>query len=64
MALSDKDRIFTNLYGLHDWQLPAARGRGHWDGTEALIERGATGSSRRSRIPASAAAAGQASRPA
>ena len=33
MALSDKDRIFTNLYGLHDWRLAAARRRGHWDGT-------------------------------
>ncbi|MBX6744592.1 MAG: NADH-quinone oxidoreductase subunit F, partial [Acetobacteraceae bacterium] len=40
MALSDKDRIFTNLYGLHDWRLPAARRRGHWDGTKALLEKG------------------------
>ncbi|MBL6080838.1 NADH-quinone oxidoreductase subunit NuoF [Belnapia sp. T18] len=40
MALSDKDRIFTNLYGLQDWRLPAARKRGQWDGTKALIEKG------------------------
>lgn len=40
MALSDKDRIFTNLYGLHDWRLPAARRRGNWDGTKALLEKG------------------------
>ncbi|TDH63878.1 NADH-quinone oxidoreductase subunit NuoF [Dankookia rubra] len=40
MALSDKDRIFTNLYGLHGWQLDAARRRGHWDGTKGLIEKG------------------------
>ena len=26
--LADKDRIFTNLYGVHDWRLPAARARG------------------------------------
>ena len=23
--LEDKDRIFTNLYGLHDWRLEAAK---------------------------------------
>ena len=31
--LADKDRIFTNLYGLHDWRLEGARKRGDWDGT-------------------------------
>ena len=40
MALSDKDRIFTNLYGLQDWRLPAARRRGNWDDTKALLEKG------------------------
>jgi NADH-quinone oxidoreductase subunit F len=40
MALSDKDRVFTNLYGLQDWRLPAARRRGNWDGTKAILERG------------------------
>ena len=40
MALSDKDRIFTNLYGLQDWRLPAAQRRGNWDGTKAILEKG------------------------
>jgi NADH-quinone oxidoreductase subunit F len=38
--LSDKDRIFTNLYGLHDWRLAGARARGDWDGTAAILARG------------------------
>ena len=38
--LSDKDRIFTNLYGLHDWGLEGARARGAWDGTKAMLEKG------------------------
>jgi NADH-quinone oxidoreductase subunit F len=38
--LADRDRIFTNIYGLHDWRLEAARARGNWDGTKALIARG------------------------
>lgn len=38
--LSDQDRIFTNLYGVHDWRLPGARARGDWDGTKAILERG------------------------
>ena len=38
--LADKDRIFTNLYGIHDWRLDAARRRGDWDNTKALIEKG------------------------
>ncbi len=38
--LADKDRIFTNIYGFHDWKLPGARARGQWDGTKALIEKG------------------------
>src|SRR5512146_2384586 len=38
--LADKDRIFTNLYGLHDWGLEGARRRGSWDGTKALLEKG------------------------
>jgi NADH-quinone oxidoreductase subunit F len=40
MALSDKDRIFTNLYGMQDWRLPAARRRGTWDGTAGLLAKG------------------------
>jgi NADH-quinone oxidoreductase subunit F len=38
--LKDSDRIFKNLYGFHDWRLKAARARGAWDGTKAMIERG------------------------
>jgi len=38
--LSDADRIFTNLYGIHDWRLAGARSRGDWDGTAAIIARG------------------------
>ncbi len=38
--LDDKDRIFRNLYGLHDWGLKGARHRGAWDGTKAIIDKG------------------------
>ncbi|MBI4182640.1 MAG: NADH-quinone oxidoreductase subunit NuoF [Proteobacteria bacterium] len=38
--LSDKDRIFTNLYGFHDWRLAAARRRGAWDASKDLIAKG------------------------
>jgi NADH-quinone oxidoreductase subunit F len=38
--LSDQDRIFTNLYGLHDAGLAGARSRGDWDGTAGIIARG------------------------
>ena len=38
--LSDHDRIFTNLYGFHDFGLGGARTRGDWDGTKALLELG------------------------
>jgi NADH-quinone oxidoreductase subunit F len=38
--LKDSDRIFKNLYGFHDWRLKAARARGAWHGTKAMIERG------------------------
>jgi NADH-quinone oxidoreductase subunit F len=40
MPLADKDRIFRNLYGTEPWQLPAARRRGAWDGTAAILARG------------------------
>ena len=40
MALQDKDRIFTNLYGTQHWGLEAARRRGNWDGTGAIIAKG------------------------
>src|SRR3984957_10213771 len=38
--LQDKDRVFTNLYGLGDFGLAGARARGGWDNTKALIEKG------------------------
>ncbi len=38
--LEDKDRIFKNLYGLHDWGLEGARRRGAWDGTKNIIDKG------------------------
>ena len=38
--LADKDRIFTNLYGQHDWSLPGARQRGDWDGTKDILAKG------------------------
>src|SRR5512142_847144 len=41
--LADKDRIFKNLYGLHDWGLKGARARGAWDGTKAILEKGRDG---------------------
>ncbi|WP_310533061.1 NADH-quinone oxidoreductase subunit NuoF [Novosphingobium sp.] len=40
MALRDKDRIFTNVYGYQPWSLAAARKRGDWDNTKAILARG------------------------
>jgi NADH-quinone oxidoreductase subunit F len=41
IMLNDSDRIFTNLYGRHDWRLEGARSRGDWSGTSTLILKGA-----------------------
>ncbi|MEX2449956.1 MAG: NADH-quinone oxidoreductase subunit NuoF [Rhodospirillales bacterium] len=38
--LRDKDRIFTNIYGLNDPFLSGARARGDWDGTKELLAKG------------------------
>jgi len=38
--LDDKDRIFTNVYGFQPWNLDAARKRGDWDDTKAMMARG------------------------
>jgi NADH-quinone oxidoreductase subunit F len=38
--LQDKDRIFNNIYGIHDRSLKGAMSRGHWDGTKAILEKG------------------------
>ena len=38
--LKDQDRIFTNLYGMHDRSLAGAKKRGHWNGTADLVKLG------------------------
>jgi NADH-quinone oxidoreductase subunit F len=38
--LRDEDRIFTNLYGIHDAGLAGAKQRGDWSGTKDLILKG------------------------
>ena len=38
--LADQDRIFTNLYGQHDWRLKGAQARGVWDNTKAMVTLG------------------------
>lgn len=38
--LSDEDRIFTNLYGRHDWRLKGALKRGDWYKTKEILIRG------------------------
>ncbi|MFE3837705.1 NADH-quinone oxidoreductase subunit NuoF [Pseudogemmobacter sonorensis] len=38
--LQDKDRIFTNIYGMHDRSLKGAMARGHWDGTAQIMFKG------------------------
>ncbi|CAG0887239.1 unnamed protein product [Darwinula stevensoni] len=38
--LKDEDRIFTNLYGRHDWRLKGALKRGDWYKTKEIILKG------------------------
>lgn len=38
--LSDEDRVFTNLYGRHDWRLKGAMSRGDWYKTKEIILKG------------------------
>ena len=38
--LEDKDRIFTNLYGFHDWGLEGAKQRGCWNATKDILSYG------------------------
>ncbi|KAM3913866.1 NADH dehydrogenase [ubiquinone] flavoprotein 1, mitochondrial isoform 2-T2 [Leptodactylus fuscus] len=38
--LSDEDRIFTNLYGRHDWRLKGAVSRGDWYKTKEILLKG------------------------
>jgi NADH-quinone oxidoreductase subunit F len=42
-ALSDKDRIFTNVYGFQSPDLKAAQARGDWDDTARLMQLGQDG---------------------
>lgn len=62
--LSDKDRIFTNLYGLHDWSLDAAKTRGDWDGTKEIFSKGRDWIIDEMKNPGCADVAGRVSRPA
>ena len=39
--LKDEDRIFTNLYGRHDWTVKGALARGDWYKTKEIVEKGA-----------------------
>nr|NP_001032653.1 NADH-quinone oxidoreductase subunit NuoF [Danio rerio] len=39
-GLSDEDRIFTNLYGRHDWRLKGAEARGDWYKTKEVLLKG------------------------
>ncbi len=41
--LRDEDRIFTNIYGLGDTGLSAARNRGDWQGTKDILAKGREG---------------------
>ncbi|KAM7356654.1 NADH dehydrogenase [ubiquinone] flavoprotein 1, mitochondrial-like [Cochliomyia hominivorax] len=38
--LTDKDRIFTNLYGHYDWHLESAISRGDWHKTKEILLKG------------------------
>lgn len=38
--LKDEDRIFTNLYGRHDWKLKGAISRGDWYKTKEILLKG------------------------
>lgn len=39
--LADQDRVFTNLYGRHDWRLKGALKRGDWYKTKEIVQKGA-----------------------
>lgn len=38
--LADSDRVFTNLYGRHDWRLKGALARGDWYKTKEILLKG------------------------
>jgi len=62
--LADKDRIFTNLYGIEHWGLEAAKKRGDWDNTKAILEKGADWIISEMKESGCAAGVARASRPA
>uniref|UniRef100_A0A182W8L8 NADH dehydrogenase [ubiquinone] flavoprotein 1, mitochondrial n=1 Tax=Anopheles minimus TaxID=112268 RepID=A0A182W8L8_9DIPT len=39
-SLADQDRVFTNLYGRHDWRLKGALKRGDWYKTKEILLKG------------------------
>ncbi|KAJ1562050.1 NADH dehydrogenase [ubiquinone] flavoprotein 1, mitochondrial [Nowakowskiella sp. JEL0078] len=39
-GLKDSDRIFTNIYGRHDFRLSGAMARGHWYKTKEILIKG------------------------
>ena len=39
-GLRDQDRVFTNLYGRHDWHLKGAQARGDWYKTREILDKG------------------------
>ncbi|KAJ3322579.1 NADH dehydrogenase [ubiquinone] flavoprotein 1, mitochondrial [Boothiomyces sp. JEL0866] len=41
-SLTDADRIFTNLYGRHDFKLKGALKRGDWHRTKDILLKGDT----------------------
>merc|ERR1711973_242911 len=41
--LPDQDRIFTNIYGRHDWRMAGAMARGDWYKTKEIKESGLRG---------------------
>ena len=38
--MADQDRIFTNLYGRHDWGIKGAMARGDWYKTKEIVLKG------------------------
>merc|ERR1711990_621041 len=38
--MADADRIFTNIYGRHDWRRKGAMQRGQWYKTKEIVEKG------------------------
>ena len=61
--LEDKDRIFTNLYGFHDWRLEGAKARGAWNGVADVLAAGRPWIIDQMKASACAAAAARASTP-